>query len=158
MQLRFKYKVRPGNLWVLTMINMYRSMIGVVNVVFTLSIVLLAVRFWPEASLFVRLLITAGILLFPVFQPLIIYLRSKKIVAEMPDNLEMIISDKGIEVQSGNKHSHMKFEELKSILMIRGILVLYTQSKQSFILNKQVLDGKGQDLYDFLSKNRGNQK
>ena len=153
----FHYRVRPENIWLLSMINIYRSMVGLVNVIFTISMVLLAVRFWPEAKLYIRILIAAGILVFPLFQPLLIYFRSKRIVSQMPDDLEMNIDNKGISVTSKTESSNIKFSDLKSVMRIRGILILYTHKRQGYILNKQSLNGNEQKLYDFLSKKVNNQ-
>lgn len=158
MEFSFRYKVKPQNVWVLGMVNMYRSMAGVVNIIFTLSMVLLALRFWTGAAASLKILIAAGILIFPVFQPLLIYLRSRKIVSRMPSDLKMTIDDKGIEVASEDNRSHIDFSDLKSILKIRGLLVLHTHSQQSFILNGETLEGQGEKLYSFLSQASGGKK
>ena len=152
MEFNFHYKVKPGNLLILGLTNIYRSMMGLVNIIFTLSMVLLAYRFWSGTGLGIKILIITGILLFPLLQPLFIYLRSMRIVSQMPDNLEMTINNEGIKISSENSSSHVNYTDLKSVTRIRGILILYTRSRQGFILNKQTLDDKGDKLYDFLSK------
>lgn len=137
------------------MVNVYRSMAGVVNFVFTAAMVLLAVRFWLTVNIGLRSLIVLGIMLFPVLQPLVIYLRSKRIVSKMPENMEMRIDAGGITVTAGDKSSQVKFTDLKSVTRIRGMLILYTKSKQGFILNKETLAGREKELYAFLGKQAG---
>lgn len=134
------------------MVNVYRSMAGVVNIVFTAAMILVAYRFWLEVNAPLRILIAAGILLFPIFQPLVIFLRSKRIVSKMPDNMEMRIDADGIRVMAGEKSSLVKFADLKSVTRIRNMLILYTRTKQGFILNKETLNGKDKELYAFLGK------
>lgn len=148
----FDYKVKPKNLWVLSMINTYRSMVGVVNIVFTASMVLLAVRFWSESGWPVRLLIAAGILFFPAVQPLIIYLRSKKIVSTMPEGMKILFDSKGMTVSAGEQKSQVGYSELKSVIRVSGMLILYLNSRQGFILDKENLAGKGGELFSFLKK------
>ncbi len=155
MEFTFRYRVRPANLLLLAMVNVYRSMAGVVNIVFTLSMILLEYRFWAEINAFLRVLIALGILLFPFFQPLFIYLRGRKIVSRMPDDLEMRINAKGIEIVSAKGSSQVKMSDLKSVTRIRGLIVLYARNKQGFILNGETLSGKGPELYAFLSKRAG---
>ena len=152
MEFSFHYEVKPVNLLILGLTNIYRSMMGLVNIIFTLSMVLLAYRFWPVVGIGMKIPITAAILLFPFFQPLFIYLRSRRIVSQMPDNLQMTINNKGIDISSESSSSHINYTDLKSITRIRGILILYTRTRQGFLLNTQTLDGKGDKLYDFLSK------
>lgn len=151
----FNYKVRPANLVILGLTNIYRSMIGMVNIIFTLSMGLVAFRFWFEVNTIIRIIIAAGIMLFPLFQPLFIYLRSSNIVSKMPENLEMRIDNEGITVKSDESSSHMNFSDLKSIIRIRDILILYTRSRQGFVLNKQTMEDKGEELYDFLCDKAG---
>lgn len=158
MEFVFNYKVRPSNLMVLGLTNIYRSMAGFVNTIFTLSMVLVAYRFWPEAGAEIKLLIGTGILLFPVFQPVFIYLRGRRIVSQMPVNLEMAIDGNGISVRSDKSSSLIGFSELKSVVRVRGILIIYTRSKQSFILNKETLNGKEEELYSFLMERTGSTK
>ena len=148
----FRYRVRPANLWVLSMINIYRSIVGVVNFVFTVSMIMLAYRFWPETGLVIRLGMTAGILLFPVFQPLMILFRSRKIVRRMPGDMRMDFDDKGMTIVSEERNSHVNYKDLKSVVRVSGMLILYTQNKQGFILDRRVLENRGTELYDFLVK------
>lgn len=155
MEFVFPYRVRPENLTILALVNVYRSMAGVVNIVFTVSMILVAYRFWAEISLPLRALVAAGILLFPLFQPLVIYGRSKRIVSRMPADMEMRIDGKGIAVTAGSQNSRIGFSELNSVTRIRGMLILYTRSKQGFILNRETLGDKEKELYGFLARQAG---
>jgi len=149
------YRVKPVNLLLLAMVNVYRSMAGAVNFVFTASMILLAVRFWAEANVYLRILNVAGILLFPLIQPLIIYARGRKIVDRMPEGMEMRIDDRGIEIKAGESKSLVTYPELRSVTRIRGMLILYTRSRQGFILNRESLGDKGREVYAYLSKKAG---
>lgn len=153
MEFRFSYRVRPVDLWLLSMHNIYRSMGAVVNIVFTVSMVLLAVRFWSGVDLPLRLVLAGGILLFPLFQPLFVFLRSRKIVSRMPGNLEMVIDDGGIVIASEENRSEIGFRELRSLTRLRGMLILHTRSGQAYVLGRGSLDGRGRALFDFLSRN-----
>ncbi len=152
MKFSFRYRIEPANLLVLSMINIYRSMMGMVNIVFTASMILLAVRFWAETGTAVRILISAGILLFPVFQPLMIFLRSRRIVGAMPREMAMDFDSRAMTISSGDQSSPVDYSDLKSVIKISGMLIIYTKAKQGFILNKQVLADKGAPLYDYLKK------
>ena len=136
----------------LKLTNLYRSFLGVCNLVFTASMILLAVRFWTDAGTGIRILISAGILLFPVFQPLMIYLRCRRIVGRMPGEMEILFEDSGITTASGEERSHVAYAELRSVVKIFHLLIIYTRSRQGFILNDRVLEGKGRELFQFLNR------
>ncbi len=150
---KFRYSIKPENLWVLTMVNFYRSFLGVCNLVFTVSMVLLAVRFWSGSSMGIRTLITAGVLLIPVFQPLMIYFRCRKIVSTMPGDMEISFDKTGITTSAKEARSHVNFSEVKSVIRIFNLMIIYTRSKQSFILSDRITEGKSTSLYSFIKEN-----
>jgi hypothetical protein len=152
MDFSFDYRVRPYDLWILTMANIYRSHMGVVNGVFTLSMVMLTLRFWAEAHPAARALLGAGILLFPLIQPALIYLRSQRITAAMPDGMRMDFGGRGMTVTAGGRKSHVDYWDLRSVIRILGMLIIRTRSGQSFVLNRQVLGGRGVELFRYLRK------
>ena len=153
MEFCFHYRVRPENLLVLTMFNIYKSFLGVCNLVFIVSMILVAVRFWPGSSMGIRTLISAGILLLPVFQPLLIYFRCRKIVSTMPGEMEISFDKTGITTSAKEERSHIDFSEVKSVVRIFNLMIIYTRSKQSFILSDRVMEDKSSSLYSFIKVN-----
>jgi len=149
---KFRYSVKPENLWVLIMVNIYRSFLGVINLVFTVSMILLAVRFWSGSSLGIRVLITAGILLFPVFQPLLIYRRCRRVVNRMPGEMEILFDQLGITTTANEQQSHINFSEIRSVVRIFNMMIIYTQTKQGFILSDLVMEDQSKELYDFIKE------
>ncbi len=148
----FNYCIKPANLWTLSMMNIYRSFTGAVNTVFTASMVLLAVRFWNETGIPVRILIILGICIFPVVQPLLILWRSRNIVKKMPADMHINFTDNEMIVASGKKNSHVDYWELHSIVRVFGMIIIYTRKKEGFILSKEVLADKSAVFFEFLSK------
>ena len=152
MKYSFLYKVSPHNLLILSMVNIYRTMLSVINVVFTVSMVLVAVRFWSAANTLVRVLILFGILLFPVLQPLLIYLRSIRIVGRMPEDMVIGFDSDGITISSETRKSEIGYGSLKFINRLAGMIILYTRDGQGYILGREILGDSGKQLYEFLSQ------
>jgi len=148
---RFNYSVKPENLWVLTMMNIYRSFLGMCNLVFTVSMILLAVRFWSVSSAGIRVLISAGILLFPLMQPVMIYLRCRRIVGRMPGEMEILFDETGITTSANGKSSHVGFSDLRSVVRFFNLMIIHTQSKHGYILSDQIMKDQSRSLYDFIS-------
>jgi hypothetical protein len=135
------------------MVNYYRSFLGVCNLVFTISMILLAVRFWSDSTMGIRTLISAGILLFPVFQPVMIYFRSRRIVGRMPGEMEISFDESGITTSANGKNSHVDFSEVRSVVRIFNLMIIHTRSKQGFILSDRVVGDKRESLYNFIKEN-----
>ncbi len=152
MEFKFRYRVKPVSLWILTLVNIYRSMMAVINIIFTLSMAGLIYRFWLDAGVVYRILMVVGLCLFPVLQPLVIYLRSRRIVGQMPDDLLITFQQTSFEITNASKRSRVDYTEIKAVISLFGMLIIHTQSKQSFILDNQVLAGRGKRLSAFLAE------
>ncbi len=152
MKYSFLYKVSPYNLLILSMVNIYRTMLGVVNLVFTVSMVLLAVRFWSAANPFLRGLILFGILLFPLLQPLLIYLRGRRIVGRMPEDMVISFDSDGITISSEARKSEISYGSLKFLNRFAGMIIIYTKNGQGYILGREILGDNGTQLYQYLSE------
>ncbi len=125
---------------------------AVINVIFTISMALLLYRFWSESGVTARILMLGGLILFPVLQPLLIYLRSRKVVRQMPKKMEITFDQTGFEIANDNKNSRVSYADVKSVTRIFKMLIIYTRAKQGFILDQQMLAGKGKDLAVFLAE------
>jgi len=109
--------------------------------------------FWTGSSMGIRTLISAGILLFPVFQPLMIYFRCRKIVSTIPEEMEISFDKTGITTSTKEARSHVDYSDVKSVVRIFNLMIIYTRSKQSFILSDQVMEDKRSNLYSFIKAN-----
>lgn len=150
MKYSFLYKVSPCNLLILSMVNIYKSMLSIINLVFTVSMILLAVKFWPTVNPYLRVLIMFGILLFPVLQPLLIYLRSRRIVRKMPEDMVIGFDSDGITISSEMRKSEISYGSLKFINRVAGMIIIYTKDGQGYILGKDILGDNGKRLYEYL--------
>jgi hypothetical protein len=132
------------------MYSIYGSIVGVCNIIFTVAMVLLTVRFWVEANVLIKLLLIFGMSLFTVIQPLLVYSRAKKQVGSSPSDVEISFADEGVYVKSNKQTSHLKWHQIKSVLKKPTILVVVDNSKHGFILNNAVLGERKEVLYQYL--------
>ncbi len=152
MKYSYLYKVSPQSLLILSMVNIYRTMLSVINIVFTGSMILLAIRFWSEVNPFLRILFLFGILLFPVVQPLVIYLRSRKIVGNMPDDMVISFDSDGITISSESGRAEISYGSLKFVHRIAGMIIMYTRDGRGYILGRGILGDNGIQLFKFVSQ------
>ena len=76
MEYKFNCDVKASDLWKMSMVRTYRSFLGVINIVFTVSMIAMTVKLWPGSEDFFRVMEILCCLIFPVFQPLAIWGRS----------------------------------------------------------------------------------
>ncbi len=155
MNYQFTYETKAMDLWQLSMYGMYRSMVGVINIIFTVAMVMLTIRFWSEANLFIRLFLIFGMGLFTVVQPLLVYLRAKKQLSALPTKITLEIDDHGVHVETNNQKSNLKWKTIRGISKKPTLIILYTSAKHGFILTNKVLGSKKEAFYnDVMSKIR----
>ena len=93
MTYQFKSEVTAGDFWKLTMSRTYRSVAGVCNMVFTVAMILFTAKFFRTSGDLMQMLMLFGCLLFPVIQPIAIYLKAKGQAKTMPKDVELSFSD-----------------------------------------------------------------
>lgn len=150
MQFHFQYKIRPLDLWQLAMYGLYHSMIGICNLVFSFSMIILTVTFWGSAEGMVRGLLVIGISLFTVLQPLAIYSRARKQCATMPQNMEMTCDMEGLHICCEQKVSHLKWACVRGFLKRPNLFILLSSKSEGYMIPYRVLGEEKERFQDFL--------
>lgn len=151
MKYTFTYRTRAVDLWFLSMNTMYRSLIGVCNIIFTAAMFLLAVRFWGEVSTVVRVLFVFAVCLFTVIQPVAIYLRAQKQVAVLPDQMEIGFDAQGIHVKTAKETSTLKWKDVKGAAKKAHMVVVFSSKNQGFLLPNKVLGNQRDAFYTYVN-------
>ena len=78
--MRYEYTFRntPGDYWKFRMENHYRNWTGLVSIVYTLSMLALTITKWNSTNGLGKALLLIFLLVFPLFQPLFVYLSTCK--------------------------------------------------------------------------------
>ena len=152
MKYQFTYKSRAIDLWQLSMYGLYRSMVGVINIIFTVSMIMLSVRFWGPSTIYLRALLLVGMGLFTVVQPLLIYGRAKKQLAKTSTEITLTIDDQWVQVETDNKKSNLKWKTIKGISKKPTLIILYTTPTHGFILTNKVLGREKEAFYNDVVK------
>ena len=152
MEYRFKSDVKPGDLWKIAMTRIYRSPVGLVNVIFTVSMILLTIRFWPTASDLFRVLMFLGCILFPVIQPLAIYGFSAKQLENLPKDMEMLFNDDGLTVFVGEKSELLNWKRIKNAIKRSHMIVVMSDDSYGYMLTNRVLGDQKEEFYEYICK------
>ncbi len=150
MKYQFKYETKASDLWQLSMYGIYRSTVGLVNVIFTVAMIVLAVRYFQDANWIYRILMILGLSLFTVIQPIVIYSRAKKQLSGMSRDMEIGFDDYGVHVRSDKEKSSIKWKNIKGIAKQPTLVIVYSSTTHGFILTNKVLGKEREAFYRYV--------
>lgn len=150
MKYKFTYQTTAFDLWQLSMYGTYGSMVGVCNIIFTVAMLLLTGKFWGDVSSFIKILFIMAICLFTVIQPAVVYMRGKRQVATVPQDMEIGFDDNGIHVKTENQNSDLKWNSIKGVSKKPSMIVIFTTTKHGFILTNKMLGKQKKAFYDYV--------
>ncbi len=152
----FRYQTRAFDLWKLSMYGIYSSLPGLVNAIFTAAMIALTVRFWSEVGILYRLFILFGLSIFTIIQPMVVYAKATRQVSNIPDEVEMHVTKLGMDIETGNKMSHLTWKQIKGIVKKPGMLVIIAEGGHGFILTDATLGDEKDAFYkDVMSYIKG---
>ena len=144
----FEVKVRTYDYWKLSMYNTYHSMVGVVNLVFFASMLLLCYRFFYSVGYGLQTLMFVGLILIPVIHPFGVYFKARTQVMLSPKGTRLHFDDKGMEVRLEDKKQFINYKKIAGIKQCCGLLIIYSDNAHGYILTRQSL---GRDRKSFIS-------
>ncbi|MBS4535635.1 YcxB family protein [Clostridium sp. D2Q-14] len=150
MKYKFTYQTTALDLWKLSMYYTYGSIVGVCNIIFTVAMIILTGNFWGDVNIFLKILLIMGSCLFTVIQPIIVYMRAKKQIAKVSQDMEIGFDDNGIHVKSKNQSSDLKWKSIKGAYKKPSMIVIYSTAKRGFILTNKVLGKQKEEFYDYV--------
>lgn len=147
MNYRFISEVKAIDCWKSTMRHTYHSMVGMVNIVFTFAMFVLAVVYLGKAKPLESFLIILGCLWFTILQPTGIYLQHKKALQNMPKGLELCFNAKGMHVILDGKQEDIPWKKLARIAIEPNMIIFYSDAKHGYILTNENM---GQERSSFI--------
>lgn len=147
MQYQYKCYIRAADLWRLSMYRTYHSPVGVCNIVFGVSALLLTYRFWNQAGDFAQALLFIMCLIIPVIQPLGVYLKAKTQAAVSPQGTELVFKEDGIHVTLGAQYELVPWNRVKNIVKEAGMLIVFTDANHGYMLTNHVLGREKESFY-----------
>lgn len=149
MKYKFVYKNNPYDFWRLSMYFTYGSIVGVCNIIFTVAMILLSIKTWDDASVYMRLILLCACCLFPILQPLLVYVRAKRQAAAIKD-IEISFGDAGIHVNTGNESSDLAWKSIKRVSKKPDMIVIFSTTTHGFVLTNNVLGKQKEEFYNYI--------
>ena len=150
MKYHFKVKTTASDLWQLSMYGTYTSILGVTNAVFTAAMILMAVRFFPGAGTVLKVLLILAICIFPIIQPLLVYLRAVKQAKALTQEVDLVFDDEGIHVSMGAQKEKIQWNAVKGLNKKPTLLVIYSSAQHGYVLNNKVLGEQKEEFFNYI--------
>ena len=150
MEYRFKCDVKASDLWKMAMTRTYKSLVGLVNVIFTVAMILLTIRFWATASDLLRVLMVFGCILFPIIQPLAIFGNSVKQLENLPRDMELLFNEGGVRVFVGDESELLRWNRIKNAIRRNNMIVVMSDDSHGYMLTNRALGDQKEEFYQYI--------
>lgn len=158
MEYKFNCDVKASDLWKMSMTRTYRSFLGVINIVFTVSMIAMTLKLWPDSGEFSRALEILCCLIFPVFQPLAILGRSYKQVEQQPKGVELLFRNTGILVTCGGKEEKIPWSRVTRVIRQPSMIVIKTDDAYGYMIMDRAMGEQKEAFYRDLVEQLKKQK
>ena len=159
MRYEYTYRNTPGDYWKFRMENYYRNWTAIVSIVFTLSILALAIARWNATNGLGKAILIILLLVFPLFQPLFIYMTSIRDAQAVQVDTTLSFDTTGMEIKV-QKHvqrilwkSFVPDEKGGGMAIGRkSMLVVVPDQVHAYLLPNRVFrsDAEKKELLDFM--------
>lgn len=160
MKKEYTYRNTPEDYWLFRMENYYRNWTAIVSIVFTLSILALAIAKWNATNGLGKALLVIFLLVFPVFHPLFMYFRSIRDAQMIKVETTVSFDDRGMGIRV---LEHRQLIPWKSfipdergkgmVIMRKPMLIVIPDQIHAYLLPNRVLGTETEKkvLYDYIS-------
>ncbi len=147
MHYKYQCDIKAVDFWRLSMYHTYHSFIGVCNIVFGVSMILLTFRFWNQVGDVMQAVLFMACLIIPVIQPLGVYLKAKTQAAVAPQGTELVFEEDGIHVTLGGQYELIRWNRVKNIVREAGMLIVFTDASHGYMLTNRLLGSEKEKFY-----------
>lgn len=153
MNYSFKSDIKASDFWVLTMIQTYKAWTGIVNVIFTLAMFGLTIRFFSTEHPIRNFFLILGCSIFIVIQPLCMYLFAMKQVESVPKDMNLSFDSSGVHVTTMSNHQNIPWKKVSRVVKAKNMIILYTAGQSGYMITDRVLAEKKDEFYNFCVDN-----
>ena len=148
----YTYKNTPGDFLRFRLGNTYSQWTGIVNVVFTAAMVGLIARFWNATNGLGKGLMVLGVLLFPLFQPLAMWLSGIKQAASIEPETTLELTEQELVIRVLVHEQRIPWKKCAGLQRRLGITILIPDASHAYLLPDRVTGSKAKEVYAFLQE------
>ncbi len=153
MNYEFDYKIEPMDILLMTLKGIYKSIVGAVNIVFTIASIGMLINFGGQLNIVFDIFLVIAIIWFPVIQPLLLYKKAQKSLVNFSDNIKIMFTNKGIVINYNGELSNIPWNKVVRVSKSKRAIVVYVNQKEGYILTKKIVGDKFDELLNFILSN-----
>lgn len=150
MEFQFESNITAWDIWKLSMRNIYRSIVGLCNIIFSVAIILLTIKFWGPNQEFLMGLLVLCCVTYPIMQPVMVYLRASKQVAALPKDMIITINETGLHITADNQKAHITWSRVRGVIRNYGMIIIAVEDGRGYMLTDKILGTQKEALLEFL--------
>nr|MCR5674520.1 hypothetical protein [Lachnospiraceae bacterium] len=151
MHYEYTYRNTPGDYWRFYMSNIYHQWTAVVNVVFTIAAFALLIAKFRGA----HPILQAGMIflccIFPVLQPLAIWLRAKKQAESIKPETTLTFDDGGFGIRVKTHRQYILWRDFQGVSRRWDLTVLLPDEAHAYLLPDRVTGEEKEALFRDVS-------
>lgn len=152
MEFRFENKLTAYDVWKLSMRRIYRSVMGVSNILISLAAIVFTIRYWnPQEKLLMAVLVMFCVL-FPVVQPVMIYLRAARQVKAMPEDMVLEVTNAGLSVITKEQTFRIPWKGIRGAIREKSMIILAADGGKGYMLTDRMLGTQKEAFLRFLGE------
>lgn len=154
MRLEIETKINVPELYEFTINHNYKSLHGIISLLFSIASAIGAVAFWDRFSTMNRVLIILFALMFTVFEPVGCYIKVRKQVkSAFKQPLKYIFDKEGVTIIQGDASANCQWYEIMKVTTTKKLVNIYTTPVRAFILPKRDIGKDYEELRELLQQN-----
>lgn len=147
---QFTFRCTIGDFFRYRMENVYRNWIGFVEILFTVIFLILIIFKWNDTNAVGKTLLVVFTLLFPVIQPLCIYIAARRDVSAInKEDTTLTFEDTGLHIQVKDHKQFIMWRDFYPIIKRPAMLVVTPDGIHAYLLTNRILKDKKQEVYDY---------
>lgn len=153
-KIEIKTEIGTSELYEFTMNNNYKSIRGVIAVLFSLASAIGTILYWEQFSGWQKALMIFFALMFTVIEPIEYYLRSKR---QVKKNFAVPLcygfDENGIEIRQNEEQAHNEWAEVMKVVSTKNLVAIYLSPVRAFILPKKDIGNQYNELKELIERN-----
>lgn len=153
-ELHVQLKLTVKDLWQFAMYHGYFGMSGIFAVIFTLASLFLMISRWSTLDDFQKVLLVICLLIFTVWQPLLLYHKalrqSKRDVMKIP--MDLFFSEEGLLVRQSGQEVRFTWDQIGRIDRMPTMAIIYMDRIHAYLLPHAVLSADQEAFYEMAKK------
>lgn len=150
--IKLSIRLTAKELWQFSLYHANKGVMGIFNVLFSIAAVFVLAYRWAELTTAYRAMLVVCALMFTVWQPLILYKKSRK-QAQQPvvkEPMDFEFDENGFKVTQVGKTLEFTWEQVGRVESISPMIIFYMDRIHAYLIPKTILGEQEEDFRKIL--------